>query len=62
MVTFTIAVSTLAAGLLADTLPPRVAVWTMVGLIALAGSAWVVFSRPAWHAPPPRISHPADGR
>jgi MFS family permease len=48
MVTFTIAVSTLAAGLLADALPPRVAVWTMVALIALAGSAWVAFSRPAW--------------
>ncbi|HEX2221015.1 MAG TPA: MFS transporter [Candidatus Limnocylindria bacterium] len=48
LVTFTIAGSTLAAGMLADTLPPRVAVWTMAALIALAGAGWVLFSRPAW--------------
>jgi len=46
LVTLTIAVSTLAAGLLADALPPDVAVWTMAGLIFAAGLAWAAFARP----------------
>ena len=46
LVTLTIAVSTLAAGVLADAFPPRVAVWVMAGLIVAAGIAWIAFSRP----------------
>ncbi|MEP6681553.1 MAG: MFS transporter [Chloroflexota bacterium] len=47
LVTLTIALSTLLAGFLADALDPRIAVWTMVALLVMAGSAWVWFSRPA---------------
>ncbi|HUF07184.1 MAG TPA: MFS transporter [Candidatus Binatia bacterium] len=47
LVTLAIALSTLLAGLLADLFPPRVAVWTMVALVAAAGTAWFWFSRPA---------------
>jgi MFS family permease len=47
LVTLAIAVSTLVAGSLADALEPRLAVWTMVVLIAVAGTAWLWFSRPA---------------
>lgn len=46
LVTLTIAVSTLIAGLLAEVVPPQTAVWTMAGLIFAAGIAWVAFSRP----------------
>jgi MFS family permease len=48
LVTLTIALSTLLAGFLADALAPRLAVWTMVALVVLAGSGWVWFSRPAF--------------
>jgi MFS family permease len=48
LVTLTIALSTLLAGFLADALAPRLAVWTMVGLIIVAGSGWIWFSRPAF--------------
>ncbi|MDP9244187.1 MAG: MFS transporter, partial [Chloroflexota bacterium] len=48
LVTLTIALSTLLAGFLADALAPRLAVWTMVGLVILAGSGWIWFSRPAF--------------
>ncbi|MGH2384764.1 MAG: MFS transporter, partial [Candidatus Limnocylindria bacterium] len=41
LVTLTIALSTLLAGLLADAFAPRIAVWAMVGLVVLAGSAWL---------------------
>jgi MFS family permease len=47
LVTMTIAVSTLLAGFVAEVLPPQFAVWTMVSLIATAGSGWVLFSRGA---------------
>ncbi len=47
LVTLTIALSTLLAGFLADALAPRLAVWTMVSLIVVAGSGWILFSRPA---------------
>lgn len=50
LVTLAIAVSTLVAGSLADALEPRLAVWTMVGLIVVAGTAWLWFSRPARQA------------
>ena len=46
LVTLTIALSTLAAGFLADAFSPHLAVWAMVGLIVLAGSVWAVFARP----------------
>lgn len=46
LVTMTIAFSTLAAGVVADLASPSVAVWTMVGLIVLAGSAWTAFAAP----------------
>ena len=45
-----IAVSTVRAGQLADAVAPSVAVWTMVGLIALAGVGWVALAYPAWAA------------
>jgi MFS family permease len=48
LVTLVITASTLLAGVLADALAPAFAVWTMVGLIALAGTGWVIFARPAW--------------
>jgi MFS family permease len=48
MVTLTIALSTLLAGFVAEVLPARVAVWTMVALVSVGGAAWIVFSRPAW--------------
>ncbi|HVM25046.1 MAG TPA: MFS transporter [Candidatus Limnocylindrales bacterium] len=46
LVTLTITVSTLAAGFLADAFDPAVAAWTMVGLVAVAGTAWAAFARP----------------
>ena len=60
LVTLTIAISTLLAGVLADAVAPAVAVWTMVGLITLAGIGWIALSRAAWaeaeeplpHSPP----------
>ena len=46
LVTLTIAVSTLLAGLLADLVPARLAVWVMAGLIVVAGGAWIAFAWP----------------
>lgn len=46
MVTLTITISTLAAGLIADGISPAVGVWSMVALVAIAGSAWAVFVSP----------------
>jgi MFS family permease len=46
LVTLTISVSTILAGILSENLAPAVAVWTMVALIAVAGSAWFLFTRP----------------
>lgn len=48
LVTLVITASTLLAGVLADALAPASAVWAMVGLIALSGTGWVIFARPAW--------------
>jgi len=47
LVTLTIALSTLLAGILSEALAPEIAVWTMVGLLAISGSAWIWFSTPA---------------
>ena len=46
LVTMTIAVSTLVAGLLADLVPARLAVWTMAALIVAAGVIWIAFAWP----------------
>jgi MFS family permease len=61
LVTLTIALSTLVAGLLAEVLAPPIAVWTMVGLWSLAGAGWIWFSHPVWGRPidepmPPRAA------
>ena len=50
LVTLIISVSTLVAGLLSESLAPQAAVWSMVGLVAVAGLAWVWFSTPARRA------------
>ena len=47
LVTLTIALSTLLAGILSELLTPQAAVWTMVGLLTVAGLAWIWFSTPA---------------
>jgi predicted MFS family arabinose efflux permease len=52
LVTMTIALSTLAAGIIADLVSPSAAVWTMVGLIVLAGSVWAAFAAPLLRAAP----------
>jgi MFS family permease len=49
LVTLTIAGSTLLAGFIAEALPPRFAVWTMVGLIGVAGIGWTLLSRTVDH-------------
>ena len=62
LVTLTIAVSTLAAGVLADAFPPRVAVWVMAGLIVAAGIAWIAFSRPLLSGRAGGLDGRLDGR
>lgn len=47
LVTLTIALSTVLAGILSESLAPQAAVWTMVALLAVAGAAWLWFSTPA---------------
>ena len=47
LVTLTIALSTLLAGVLTELLTPQAAVWTMVALLAVAGAGWIWFSTPA---------------
>jgi MFS family permease len=54
LVTLAITASTLLAGALAEFLPPEVAVWAMVSLVAVAGGAWMLFSRPLAAMPQPR--------
>jgi MFS family permease len=46
LVTLTISASTILAGILSEQLAPALAVWAMVALIAAAGLAWAVFTRP----------------
>ncbi|HUG47652.1 MAG TPA: MFS transporter [Candidatus Limnocylindria bacterium] len=58
LVTLTITISTLLAGVLADSLAPAIAVWAMVGLIGLAGAGWLVFARPAYRLAPPAQAEP----
>ena len=45
LVTLTIAVSTILAGILSENFAPAVAVWAMVALIVVAGAAWGWFTR-----------------
>jgi hypothetical protein len=47
LVTMAIALSTLLAGFVAEALRPDLAVWVMVGLIAVAGTGWSLLSRRA---------------
>ncbi|CAN5788828.1 MFS transporter [soil metagenome] len=60
LVTLTITASTVLAGALADALAPSFAVWAMVGLIVLAGLAWLTFARPLLrdHGPAPARDRP----
>jgi MFS family permease len=51
LVTLTIAASTILAGILAENLAPAIAVWVMVALIVVAGTAWFLFTRPILRAP-----------
>jgi len=53
LVTLVIAISTMLAGGLAQWVGPQVAVWVMVGLMAVAGAAWTRFSSPVWRTAPP---------
>ena len=48
LVTLTITLSTLVAGILAERFSPAAATWTMVGLAAIAALAWIGFARPVW--------------
>ena len=60
LVTLTISVSTILAGILSENLAPQVAVWTMVSLIALAGAAWALFTRPLLRGPQAQSPGTAD--
>jgi MFS family permease len=51
LVTLTIAASTVLAGILAESLAPQIAVWTMVGLVTVAGAIWLGFSRSLFGRP-----------
>jgi MFS family permease len=53
LVTVTIALSTLVAGILAERLAPAATTWVMVGLAATAASGWVLFARPLIRQTPP---------
>jgi predicted MFS family arabinose efflux permease len=60
LVTLTIAASTILAGILAENLAPAIAVWTMVALIVIAGSAWFLFTRPILRGPVVQAPGTAD--
>ena len=48
LVTLTVGISTLIAGAIAERASPDIAVWTMIGVMAIAGLGWVWFSRSLW--------------
>ena len=48
LVTLTVGISTLIAGTIAERASPDIAVWTMIGVMAVAGLGWVWFSRSLW--------------
>jgi predicted MFS family arabinose efflux permease len=60
LVTLTISLSTILAGILSEALAPQAAVWTMVALIAVAGLGWIWFSTPARRAEVPSGRAPGD--
>jgi MFS family permease len=51
LVTVTIALSTLVAGILAEQLAPAATTWSMVGLAAIAAAGWLVLARPLIRRP-----------
>jgi predicted MFS family arabinose efflux permease len=51
LVTLTITLSTLLAGLLAERFSPAATTWTLVGLAAIAAIGWIAFARPVWQRP-----------
>jgi hypothetical protein len=61
LVTLTISASTIVAGILAEQLAPDLAVWAMVGLIAIAGIGWAWFTAPlrSDHKPEPPLGEAA---
>jgi len=48
LVTLTVGISTLIAGAIAERVSPDIAVWTMIGVMGIAGLGWVWFSRSLW--------------
>lgn len=60
LVTLTIAASTILAGILSENFAPEVAVWAMVALIAVAGAAWTLFTRPLLRGPRARSQGTVD--
>jgi len=48
LVTLTVGISTLIAGAIAESASPDIAVWTMIGVMGIAGLGWVWFSRSLW--------------
>jgi MFS family permease len=61
LVTITIALSTILAGILSENLAPAIAVWAMVLLIAAAGLAWTFFTRSLWRGQAAQATPPAEG-
>jgi len=59
LVTLSVALSTLVSGYLAEAFSPQIAVWTMVALIAVAGTAWFFFTRPILRGPSGPASEPS---
>ena len=48
LVTLTVGISTLIAGAIAQQIGPDIAVWAMIGVMAIAGLGWLRFSRSLW--------------
>jgi len=48
LVTLALTASFALAGLLAEQLPPALALWAVVSLAGVAATAWIVFARPVW--------------
>jgi MFS family permease len=61
LVTVTIALSTLVAGILAEQLTPPATTWVMVGLAATAASGWVMLARPIMRRTASAMPQAGDG-
>jgi hypothetical protein len=48
LVTLTVGISTLIAGAIAERFSPDIAVWVVIGVMAVAGLGWLWFSRSLW--------------